>query len=47
MKKVAICVPAFSNPQNIDYCIESVIKSNNTFFDIDIQNNKRPLLIVG
>ena len=36
MKKVAICIPAFSNPQNIDYCIESVISSNNNFFDIDI-----------
>lgn len=36
MKKVAICIPAFSNPANIDFCIESVINSNNTFFDIDI-----------
>ena len=48
MKKVAICIPAFSNPQNIDYCIESVIKSNNNFFNIEIllYNNSNKTKII-
>ena len=48
VKKIAVCIPAYSNPQNIDYCIESIIKSNNTFFDIEIllyNNSNKPAII--
>ena len=48
LKKVAVCIPAYSSAENIDYCIESVIKSNNTFFDIEIllyNNSIKPAII--
>jgi GT2 family glycosyltransferase len=34
--KIAVCIPAFSNAENIKKCIDSVIKSNNNVFDLTI-----------
>jgi len=34
--KIAVCIPAFSSAENIKKCIDSVIKSNNDFFDLTI-----------
>lgn len=34
--KIAVCVPAFSNAENIKNCIDSLIKSNNNVFDLTI-----------
>ena len=34
--KIAVCIPAFSNPENIKKCIDSVFKSNNNVFDLAI-----------
>ena len=34
--KVAICIPAFSDPINIEGCIESILKSNNETYELDI-----------
>lgn len=34
--KIAVCIPAFSNAENIKNCIDSLIKSNNNFYDLSI-----------
>jgi len=34
--KIAVCIPAFSNAENIKKCIDSVINSNNDVFDLTI-----------
>ena len=34
--KVAICLPCFSNPENIEGCIESILKSNSNTYDLEI-----------
>jgi GT2 family glycosyltransferase len=34
--KIAVCIPAFSNAENINNCIDSLIKSNNNFYDLSI-----------
>ncbi len=34
--KVAVCIPAFSDPINIEGCIESILKSNNETYELDI-----------
>jgi len=34
--KIAVCIPAFSNAENIKKCIDSVIKSNDNVFDLTI-----------
>ena len=34
--KIAVCIPAFSNAENIKNCIDSLIKSNDNFYDLSI-----------
>ena len=34
--KIAVCIPAFSNAENIKNCIDSLINSNNNFYDLSI-----------
>lgn len=34
--KIAVCIPAFSNAENVKKCIDSVLKSNNEVYDITI-----------
>ena len=35
--KIAVCIPAFSNAENIKNCIDSVVKSNNNFYDLSLR----------
>jgi GT2 family glycosyltransferase len=34
--KVAVCIPAFSDPINIDGCVKSILESNNNHYELDI-----------
>ena len=34
--KIAVCIPAFSNAENIKNCIDSIFNSNNNVFDLTI-----------
>jgi GT2 family glycosyltransferase len=34
--KIAVCIPAFSNAENVKNCIESIFKSNNEKFELTI-----------
>jgi GT2 family glycosyltransferase len=34
--KIAVCIPAFSNAENIKNCIDSILKSNKDTFDLTI-----------
>ena len=34
--KIAVCIPAFSNADNIKNCLDSIIKSNDDIFDLTI-----------
>jgi len=47
--KIAICIPCFSNPENIKGCIESILQSNSNIYDLDIlmfNNSERKDIIV-
>lgn len=47
--KVAICIPCFSNPENIRECIDSILLSNANTYDLDILmfNNSDRKDIIG
>ena len=34
--KVAVCIPAFSDPDNIDGCVKSILESNSDHYELDI-----------
>jgi GT2 family glycosyltransferase len=34
--KIAVCIPAFSSAENIKNCLDSIIKSNDNVFDLNI-----------
>jgi len=34
--KVAVCIPAFSDPINIDECVKSILESNSNHYELDI-----------
>ncbi len=46
--KIAVCIPAFSNAENIKNCLDSVIKSNNDVYDLTIllYNNSNKQVII-
>ena len=46
--KIAICIPAFSSASNIKTCIDSILKSNDNFYDLSIllynNSNKQEII---
>jgi UDP-N-acetylglucosamine 2-epimerase (hydrolysing) len=45
--KIAVCIPAFSNAENIKNCIDSVVKSNNNFIVILPNNDPGNEIIIN
>lgn len=46
--KIAVCIPVFSSAKNIETCIDSLIKSNNNYYDLNIllynNSNKKDII---